>query len=520
MRPLIHALGTLALGALLLAGPVAAETTLRVRLNSDIRSTDPGTNRDENTDAVILHVVEGLVAFREDTSVGPLLAESIERAPDGLAYTFRLRPGLRFHNGAPVTAAEVVWSWRRWMDPATQWRCLPELDGHGATKLLGVAALDDRTVRFTLDKPSALFLQTMARTDCGEAAILHPDSVGPDGKWRAPIATGPFTLGEIRPGQSVELVRFPGYVARPEPRDGNTGGKQALVDRVRYLLIPDAAAAKAAIMSGAIDVLSGTVPTDIDEYRGRRDLKLITAPTMDLWTILMQTRDPVLKDERIRRALAMAIDRAALVDAITHGLAQPNAAGIPASSPFHGPVQKTGLPHDVAAAKRLLAEAGYRGQPIRMIANKRYSDTFDTAVLVQAMAAEAGLVIEIEVLDWATQLDRYTRGDYQAMAFPYSARLDPSLSYESFTGPKATQPRKVWDDPDAQALLRRSMQSDDRAERQAIFDAMHRLMLQQMPLIMLYNATATSAARLNVTGYQNWPAIQPRYWGVSLAPPR
>ena len=84
-----------------------------------------------------------------------------------------------------------------------------------------------------------------------------------------------------------------------------------------------------------------------------------------------------------------------------------------------------------------------------MITNKRYSFVFDSSVLVQAMAQTAGINIELEVLDWAAQLDRYNRGDYQAMAFVYSARLDPSLSFEMLIGPKATQPRKVWDNPEA-----------------------------------------------------------------------
>src|SRR4030095_8107207 len=112
---------------------------------------------------------------------------------------------------------------------------------------------------------------------------------------------------------------------------------------------------------------------------------------------------------------------------------------------------------DIAQARKLLAEAGYKGQPIKMIANKRYSSVFDSAVLVQAMAQAIGLRIEIEVLDWATQLDRYSKGDYQAMAFVYSARLDPSLSFEMLTGPKATQPRKVWDNPQAHEMLREAM---------------------------------------------------------------
>ena len=88
-------------------------------LNADIRSTNPGVNRDDNTDAVVLHMIEGLVGYRENGAVAPLLAQSVDISPDGKTYTFRLRDGVRFHNGAPLTSAEALWSWKRYLDPKT-----------------------------------------------------------------------------------------------------------------------------------------------------------------------------------------------------------------------------------------------------------------------------------------------------------------------------------------------------------------------------------------------------------------
>ncbi|TQF76600.1 ABC transporter substrate-binding protein [Elioraea sp. Yellowstone] len=501
-----------ALGA---AAPAEAQG-LRVRLNADIRSTDPGVNRDANTDAVVLHMVEGLVAFREDASVGPLLAESMVVSEDGRTYTFRLRENVRFHNGAPLTSEDVAWTWRRYMTPETRWRCLTEFDGRGAAKLIGIETPDARTVVFRFESPSALIPATMARPDCGGSAILHRDSVGPDGAWLAPIGTGPFRMGEWRRGQSIELIRFDSSAARSEPRDGFTGGKRAEVERVRFLVIPDQAAGKAALLSGAIDVLTDIASSDLAELKARPEIRLDVAATMGLNTLLIQTKDPLLADVRIRRALALALDLPALVQAVSEGTARYNASAIPVSSAFHTAPHAQGYTRDLAAARRLLAEAGYRGQTIRMLANRRYASMFDAAVLAQAMAQEAGLRIELEVLDWATQLDRYTRGDYQLMSFSYSARLDPSLSYEMFSGPKATQPRKVWDNAEALALLRESMVTTDTARRRAIFEALHRKMLDEVPLINLYNGAEIAAMRANVSGYQGWPAGHPRLWGVRV----
>jgi peptide/nickel transport system substrate-binding protein len=510
--------GLMTLAAISAAVPVraGAETLLRTRLNADIRSTDPGTNRDANTDGVMAHIVEGLVAFRDDTSIGPMLADSWTTSSDGKTYTFHLRQGVKFHNGVVMTATDVVWSLKRWLDPATQWRCLSEFSASGIAQIEKIEAPDAQTVAITLDRPTALFLPTLARPDCGQTAIIHHDSVGPDGKWIAPVGTGPFKLGDWKRGQYIDLVRFDGYAARSEPRSGYGGAKIADVDRVRFNIIPDSSAAKAGLLSGALDVVSNLSIPDLEDLKGRPEVQLSITPALGLTGILFQTRDPLLKDVRIRRAIALSLDTPQIVDAVMQGTAQANNSALPIGSPFYGEVEAHGYTQNVAEAKKLLAQAGYHGQPIKMIANKRYSFVFDSAVLVQAMAQAVGINIEIEVLDWAAQLDRYNRGDYQSMAFVYSARLDPSLSFEMLTGPKATQPRKVWDNPEAQAMMQQSMMIDDKEKRQALFDEMHRRFIEDVPMIVLFNGSEIAGLRKNIKGYAGWLFAQPRFWGVSV----
>src|ERR1700758_987223 len=175
-------LAALVLACLAAISSADAETVLRTRLNADIRSTDPGTNRDANTDGVMAHIAEGLVAFREDTSIGPMLADSWTVSDDGKTYAFRLRQGVKFHNGATMTADDVVWSLKRWLDPATQWRCLSEFSATGIARIEKIEAPDPLTVAITIDRPTALFLPILARPDCGQTAIIHRDSGGADGK--------------------------------------------------------------------------------------------------------------------------------------------------------------------------------------------------------------------------------------------------------------------------------------------------------------------------------------------------
>lgn len=508
-------LGAIPLAALALA-PAGAPTVLRARLNSDIASTNPGVTRDENTDAVLMHMVEGLVAYREDAGIGPMLAQRWDVSADGRSYTFHLRSGVHFHNNAPLTSADVVWSFRRYLAPETHWRCLREFTGGGFAKIVDVRALDPLTVRIALDRASPTFLQTLARVDCGATAILHRNSVASDGSWRVPIGTGPFRFAGWKRNQYVELARFAGYRPLPGPRDGNGGGKHALVDRVRFMVIPDLVSAQAALLRGDLDIVDNVQPLDALQLKARRDIRLSVAPAMDIFALLFQTADGRTADVRLRQAIAMTLDVPALVRTISEGSSRPNRSVVPATSAYFGKVQADMPRPDIAAARRLAAAAGYRGEPIRLVTNRRYPELFDAAILVQAMALEAGIDIRIETLDWAAQLDRYYSGKYQAMMFAYSARLDPSLSYESFIGDKAADPRKVWGDAGAQALLLQSRATADHAARQAVLDALHRRFMRQVPAVILFNQGHITAVRANVHGYRGWAAAQMRLWGVAI----
>lgn len=221
MKKLVIVLGLL--GAALPAA--AQQPALRIRLGADARTLDPGTNRDAITDAIQTNLFEGLVAFKDDSSVGPVLAKSVAVSEDGKTYTFVLRDGVKFSNGAPPTTKDVLFAWQRYTDPKTGWRCLSEVDGRGAVKVTGVTAPDDRTVVFTLEKPSALFLATLSRPDCGGTGIFHSSSLNPDGSWREPVTTGPYKLGEWKRGQFIRLLANEHYTAGPGPRDGLTGDK-------------------------------------------------------------------------------------------------------------------------------------------------------------------------------------------------------------------------------------------------------------------------------------------------------
>jgi peptide/nickel transport system substrate-binding protein len=503
------------LAAALFPGIISAQT-LRTAIPSDIRGLMPGNSPDVYTGTVLQNVYEGLVAWKSDGSVAPMLADRIEISPDGKTFTFTLRDGVVFHNGAPLTSKEVVWTWKRFLDPNGTWPCRANFNGSNAIKVESVEGPDDKHVVFKLQAPSGSFLSAMARSDCDSTGIAHPDSVGADGNWSQAIGTGPFMLKEWRKGQYIDLARFDGYKPRSEAADGLAGKKEALLAGVRLNIIPNSQVARAALLSGQIDVWPDIEPSQVKEIEANPAVKITTSPVASIYTLTLQTRDPVLSDPRIRRAIAYAIDRKSLSDALFEGRAIVSSSLIPATSRFYGPVEKTGTEYDPDKAQQLLKEAGYHGERIVIQTNRQNAYMSDTAIYVQSMLKAVGINADVEVLEFATQFQHYYAGTYQMSVWNLTPYLDPIYIFERFTGSKEKQADKVWDDPNAFALLRALFETTDDKERQRTIDSAHELLIKTTPLIVWGTRVSVGAFRPNVQGFQAWPGQKPRFWGVSL----
>jgi peptide/nickel transport system substrate-binding protein len=499
-----------------LAGTAAARDIV-VAQSSDLRSNNPGVNRDGNTDSIILHIVEGLVGYANNGEVKPLLAESVDMAPDGLSYTFKLRSDVKFHNGKPLTAEDVVWNWNRYMDPATKWTCLKDFDGNGAAHVTGIKAVDASTVTMTLEKPSAVFLGLMSRPECGYTGIISPDSVAADGTFDKPIGTGPFQWDEWKKGEYLHLAKFDGYVSPKNDGkpDGVVGSKRPLVDGIKFMVIPDASTVKAGLQSGVLDTAEIS-PDLIPEFKDSETTQLIIARNNGKNLFYIQTRDPVLSKPAIRRAMAQALDLDQLVAAASNGTGEVNGSMISSDSVYYSDVQKKRLPYDLEAAKKELDASGYKGEPISIIANKRGNvPSFPAAVMAQAMLQQIGLNVQIEVLDYATQVDRRRSGNYQIISQSVTPRLDPALMYSFYVGDKDKNASLMWDDPKARELMKAAYAEIDPKKRQAIFDEFHELMLQEMPGIFLYDMVDVWGATKALKGQPVWQS-NARLWEVSL----
>lgn len=513
----------LALGGLALTTAAAPAQTskpgdvLTIALNSDIRSVD-ASRRDANTDTVLHHLYETLVAYRNDFTVGPALADSWDISADGRTYTFHLRPGATYHNGDKVVASDIKWLWERRMSPAlggaNPWFCSAYFDGSQGLKVTSVNVIDDATIAFNIDEPNALFLIQLANIACNIWAA-SPKNVGPDGKWieNSAIGSGPFKLREWRKERQVLLERYAGYSPSKKETSGYSGERKALVNEVSFLVVPDKSAAEAALLAGQIDVLP-TVPAQRIADIKRRGAMVMSAPGLSWSAILMQTKDPLLSNVKLRRAIAHALDLKQIAAVKTDGLAEFNPSGVAQSTQFFDSDFQKWPAYDAAAAKTLLKEAGYKGETLTIQTNTRYTGMYDNAVLIQAMLATVGINSKLEVLDWAAQLDNYLAGRFQIQSFGYSALVDPTLRYGGIMGDKTKDATSQWNNKEAYALYLDSMKTSDAGQRRTIFKKIHALMAVDVPIQGLYYTPVVDAVSPKVSGYAVWPADKPRAWGV------
>jgi peptide/nickel transport system substrate-binding protein len=356
------------------------------------------------SEALYGNLFEGLVQFAADGSVIPQLAESWDISADGLAYTFHLHPGVRFQDGEPFDAATAKFSLDRALaaDSANpQKSCLQAIRS--------VEAIDQYTLRLSLTRRSGGLLQSLA---LGAFVMVSPLSAPTNAG--TPVGTGPFRFSQWRRGDSLTLARNADY-----------WGKAARLDEVTFKFIADPSAAYAALMAGDVDAFDNyPAPESFAQFAVDARFAVFVGPT-EMETILsLNNRSPPLNDVRVRRAIAYALDRHAIIDGAMFGYGTPIGSHFPPRNPAY--VDLVGqYPHDVVKAKELLMRAGYANGFAVTLKLPPPSYARRSGEIIAAQLAAVGIRAQIENLEWAQWLDQvYARHDFDMSIVGHAEPLD------------------------------------------------------------------------------------------------
>jgi peptide/nickel transport system substrate-binding protein len=374
-----------------------------------------------------------------------LLAEEVTPSPDALSWTARLKQGLEFHNGKTVTADDVVFSFRRILDPKDLKAGAEFLQG---LKPSGIKKLDDRTVQFNLEKPNAVF-------DSGLS--YYQNSIIPIGyDPKKPIGTGAFKFTSWRPGIDSDFARFDNY-----------WGEVANVDSVKTIEFNEETARVNALLSGDVHMISNLPGSQIKVVQADSGLRVLNAKSGGWIPFTMRVDIPPFNDVRVRQAMRLIVDRPQMLQL---ALSNEGWVGNDMYAPFD-PAYASDLPQrvqDLEQAKSLLQQAGQSDLRVELPTTTDYIGFPESAQVISEQAKAAGVTISVKKLDSGTYWDGYLK-------FPFAQdwwyTRDYLLQTAAGTLPEAPYNETHWNDKEWLAIIREAFRTVDVDKRKELCHA-------------------------------------------------
>jgi peptide/nickel transport system substrate-binding protein len=474
----------LALGAFVSAEALAQTKggVLRVGQARSPVSLDPHLGVSLHEFHVLYSIFDGLVGYDENLALRPALAESWQRT-DPTTWVFRLRKGVKFHDGTGFDASAVKWNVERIKNPETKAR-VRDLD-----VIEVVEAVDPHTVRFRLKAPTGLlptFLAERGGLMVSPAAVKR---LGPD-HGRQPVGTGPYRFVEWKTDDHITLERWDGYW------DKNA----AHLDRVVYRIIPDESVLVTNLRAGQIDLVMDAPPKDLGALKREANLTVQQRPGLGFYWINLNSGIAPFNNKAVREAMALAIDRPAMLRSLYFG-AGSAAAGPVAPPSWAFDAGRKPPARDVARAKEKLAEAGMpNGFFFKMLVGS--TPMYRTnATAIQAQLAEAGIQADLEVAETVKVLQQVVARTYQASSTIWiGLNPDPDFVLHPLYHSQGLFNRDRYSNPKVDQLLDRARTLDSEAERRKLYQEAVATIVDDAADLWLYHPDVTAAMSKKVRG--------------------
>lgn len=484
------------------AGTAAAPKILVYARGADSRGLDPAYVDDGESAKVMCNIYENLVKYKTgSTEIEPALATSWVQSKDGLSWTFKLRQGVKFHDGTPFNAAAVKFSVDRQLPPQSTDDMPYASFTFDPNIVKEVKVVDNYTVRFVLKAPYAPFLANLAMSLA--APIVSPAAVKKYGAdfIRHPVGTGPFKFEKWDTDQQIVLVK-----------NSNYWGKKALVDKVVFKVTKENSVRASELMTGAIDIMDGVDVNDVKKLESK-GLKLIKNPGMNINYMAFFCHKKPFSDVRVRQAISMAINRAEIVKYLYQGYAKLANGPLPSFIPGYDPKLQP-APYDPTKAKKLLADAGYKDFSFTFItySNPRpYNPATGVklAESVQADLLKIGVKTKIKPYPW-TEYKPIAAAATEGEAMFYgwigdNGDADNFLSLLDSAQIAGTLNSAKYSNPKVDKLLQQGRVTMDPKARVKIYQEAQKIIVGDAPWVFFSHATDMAAYRPNVKGFNLHP---------------
>jgi peptide/nickel transport system substrate-binding protein len=465
--------------------------TIVVASSSDARTLVPVLASDSASSDICGLVFNGLVKYDKNVNITGDLAESWDIQEDGKVIIFHLRKGVRWHDGAPFTARDVEFTYKKLIDPSVKTPYSGEYE-----RIKELKVIDDHTVRVEYKEPFAPALSSWGIWIMPEH-ILRNEDLNKTKFSRSPVGTGPYIFKKWKTGEKIELVYNPGYFeGRP------------FIDRYIYRIIPDEATTFLELETEGVDMsllppLQYTRQTGNDFFKAHYNK--FRYPGFGFSYLGYNLSDPRFKDVLVRRAIDHAVDRKEIIGAIFFGLAAETTGPFMIDSWAYNKEVSPAL-HDTAEAKRLLAEAGWADSnrdgwvekdgkkfEFTVLVNQGNAERLRCAELIQKDLKEIGISMKIRVIEWSSMINEFIiKKRFEAVLMGWFLSRDPDC-YDIWHSSKTREGEFNfigYKNERVDALLEEGRRTFDQAKRAAIYHQIHRLINEDQPYLFLYSADA------------------------------
>lgn len=453
---------------------------LQFGLSGNPNTLDPQATEGTLTFQVLRSVYDTLVEPDHDGRITGALAEAWEVSEDNLRWTFRLRQGVRFHNGDVLTSADVAATFRRLRDPAFGSPHAKELESVSA-----VLTPDERRVVFVLEQPYAPLLSSLAT---GWSAILPASLVERGHDFAAqPVGTGPFRFQQWIRDNRIALVRNEDYWMSGVPH----------LQRVNFNIITEVAVQVQGVLTGDLHIIDMVGPTDIGRIEQDPRTSLDTGLSSLVMVLAINTRREPLDDLRVRQAINHAVDKQAILD-VAYAGGEVIGTFMDYGDPYY--VDFADLyPYDPERARRMVSQTGAAQATLDLVLPQNYEPHVRAGEMYQQMLSQVGLDVRIRLVDWSTWLsDVYAGANFDLTVIGHTGKLDPDSRLSMF---ETAQNYVGWTHPEAAQSIQAARRVPGFDERREYYRRVLELLAEEVPFVFVGSNYRYIAMRQEIEGF-------------------
>lgn len=507
--------------------PPAGAKVLRASNGSEPQDLDPQVVTGVGEHKIITALMEGLVTYSPEGGIAPGVAERWTISDNGLVYTFNLRADARWSNGEGVTAGDFVRSFQRMLSPslgaeyAYQLFYLTHAEDFNTGKLkdfsqVGVKAIDDRTLQLTLDHRTPFLLELLLHYSWFPVHIPTVEKFGglerKGSAWTRAgnyVGNGPFVLAEWKPNQKITVTKSPTYWDKSRVK----------LDAIEFFAIDNADTEERMFRTGKLDYAYSLPLNKMETYRNEHADTYRQVPFYGAYFYRVNVTKKPLDDKRVRRALALAIDREAIVKNILRDAGQKPAYNFtPSSEKFTSTARLNG---DLEEARRLLAEAGYpdgKGMPsVEILFNTLDSHRVIAEAIQQMWKTRLGVDATITNQEWKVYLDSQQTGNFQVVRAAWIADYDDPHTFLDMWITGGGNNHTGWSNPGYDRLIRGALDTKTEAERMAVYQQLETILADEVPIIPIYFYSRIYAISPRVKNWVSTPLDNRAWKWVDLA---